>query len=149
MFKWGFLFFLLFFFANFWQKSEEIDSESRRTIFQSGFPSLHCYECQQKHAGSLSKGTGVLQTPHQPWLLRAARAVCCSRAAGSRARQGWSPLLLVLIDPLFKQTQKVQGTWSSATMNINQLQTATYSSFKRSGAGQFPSKCTKISLQQL
>lgn len=93
----GFFFFLLFFFSNFWQKYEEIDSESR-TIFQSCLPSLHCYACQQKHAGSLSEGTGILQTPHQPWLLRAARVVCCSRTGRSWAWQGWSPLLLVLID---------------------------------------------------
>lgn len=50
---------------SFWQNSEEVDHGSRKTICQRSLPSLHGYKCQQKHAGSLSKGEGPLQTSHQ------------------------------------------------------------------------------------
>lgn len=116
---------------------------------QSNLPALHGYECQQKHAQSLSNGGASPKylTNTSSWLTREQRLCAgCWQGVGS---SGLGSATACSHTALLKKTQKVQRTWSSVIMNIHQLHAATYCSFKWIDAGQIPRKCTKTHLQQL
>lgn len=124
-----------------------------KKIFSEQFAYTSWLWVPAKAAQSLSKGEASPRhlTSTSSWLVRATKALCCSWA-GCWQRVGSSGLgsnAACSDTALLKKTQKVQGTWSSVIMSINQLHATTYSSFKRINTGQIPSKRTKIRLQQL